>query len=375
MNILLAVPRLNIGGAETYAYTLALALQQRGFNVILASGGGALAKLLQAKGFKHYFVPFRLSTDLAAYRLKQIIVHEQIDIIHANSAAAGIAAVKTKPRLGIPIIYTAHGVFGHQAKDFILNQCDRIICVSNFVRDVAIERGFSPEKLITVYCGTDLEKFIPDSSATEIARQKLNIPPNAFTLALVSRIKNLHNKGHSHILNILKNHPDTANWHLLIVGKGKGVWQLKYKIWRLGLTNRVHCLGHIVNVEQLLAAADVSILPSNFETFGLVLAEAMAMGKPAVAYATGGTPEVIKHDHTGFLIAKGNQEQFHHHLALLAKDPVLCNQFGLQARAWVEQNFSLPTMVEQLINVYSDIYTKPCHNKPNQKLETNTCSL
>lgn len=351
------VPRLNIGGAETYVVTTALALKKIGFNVFVASGGGLLTRLLHDNGIQHFFVPIRLSTDLASRRLKQIIQQNHIEIIHANSAAAGITALKARHDLkfSVPVIYTAHGVFGHNAKEMTLNQCDKIICVSEYVRRFALEKGFAADKLVTVYSGIDLEKFNPDTKTTETIRRNLNIPSDAFTLAIVSRIKNLHNKGHADILHILETYHSTRDWHLMVIGKGKGLWQLKYRIWKNNLQNRVHCVGHILDVQDVLNGADVIVLPSNFETFGLVLAESMAMRKPVVTYAVGGTPEVVEHENTGFLVEKNNLDELHQRLMMLAESDKLRIKMGIQGRNLVENRFNSKMMLDKLIGIYRNL--------------------
>ncbi|WP_425058569.1 N-acetyl-alpha-D-glucosaminyl L-malate synthase [Sporomusa carbonis] len=355
MNILLVVPRLNIGGAETYVAMTAVALKQLGFTVSVASGGGMLADFLREKGIKHYFVPIRFNTALSAWMLEQIIRKNQIHIVHANSAAAGITAVQARQRVRVPVIYTAHGVFGHNAKEMTINQCDKIICVSEYVRQYAIEKGFTANKLITVYSGIDLNKFKPDIKKTSVIRNNLGIPEEAFTIAIVSRIKNLHNKGHADILKILEKYSGAQDWHLMVIGKGKGLWKLKYHIWKNNLNKRVHCMGHIVNVQDVLDGADAMVLPSNFETFGLVLAESMAMEKPVVTYAVGGTPEVVDHERTGFLVEKNNLDELYRRLCMLADSKNLRIEMGRQGRRWVENHFDSKIMTNKLVEIYQSL--------------------
>ena len=355
MNILLVVPRLNVGGAETYAAATALALQQRGYTVSVASGGGMLADSLAKQGIRHFYVPLRLNTELAAILLARIIRRHRIDIVHANSAAAGLAAVKARQLLGVPVVYTAHGLFGQNAREMALDQCDKIICVSEFVRNFAVEKGYTPQKLVTIYNGVDLEKFTPDQQKRIGVRHSLGIPDEAFTIAIVARIKNLHNKGHADMLKVLSDYSGAAGWHLLVIGKGKGLWPLRYRIWRNNLSKRVHCLGHLLNVESVLDGADAVVLPSNFETFGLVLAEAMAMEKPVVTYAVGGTPEVIAHGHTGFLVKKHDLNELYCRLSDLANDNQLRLQIGGQGRRWVEQHFNNPFTINKLVEIYREV--------------------
>jgi len=141
----------------------------------------------------------------------------------------------------------------------------------------------------------------------------------------------------------------------MVIGKGKGKWSLQYHIWKNHLGNRVHMLGHIVNVQEVLDGADAVVLPSKFETFGLVLAEAMAMEKPVVTYAVGGTPEVMHDTHTGFLVEKDNLDELYEKLAILANDKLLCRAMGKQGRTWVKENFASDVMMENIIGIYQEV--------------------
>lgn len=355
-NILLLVPRMNIGGAESYVALVARSLKLLGYNVYLASAGGALATKLQQEGIKHFFLPIRLSKYISGILLKRIIKKYNIEIIHANSEAAGIVAVKTRQKynLDIPIVYTAHGVLPAKVKD-IINQVDKIIAVSNFSREAAIKEGFSANKIEVVYNGVDIDKFKPHEEKRNLLRKKYNIPQDAFTMIIVSRIKNLRNKGHQHLLNVLNEYEVSKYWHLVVIGKGKGLGSLKQKVKEHNLQDRVHLLGHKTDVENYEDMADVVVLPSYFETFGLVLAEGMAMEKPAVAFKVGGVPEVIEDNKTGFVVDYDNDDELVEKLAILAKNPDLCKQMGIQARKKVAKDFANGIMIKKLEEIYKSL--------------------
>lgn len=355
-NILLLVPRMNIGGAESYVALVARSLKLLGYNVYLASAGGALATKLQQEGIKHFFLPIRLSKYISGILLKRIIKKYNIEIIHANSEATGIVAVKTRQKynLDIPIVYTAHGVLPAKVKD-IINQVDKIIAVSNFSREAAIKEGFSANKIEVVYNGVDIDKFKPHEEKRNLLRKKYNIPQDAFTMIIVSRIKNLRNKGHQHLLNVLSEYEVSKYWHLVVIGKGKGLGSLKQKVKEHNLQDRVHLLGHKTDVENYEDMADVVVLPSYFETFGLVLAEGMAMEKPAVAFKVGGVPEVIEDNKTGFVVDYDNDDELVEKLAILAKNPDLCKQMGIQARKKVAKDFANGIMIKKLEEIYKSL--------------------
>lgn len=355
-NILLLVPRMNIGGAESYVALVARSLKSLGYNVFIASAGGALAVELQKEGIKHFFLPIRLSKFISGLLLKRIVEKYNIDLIHANSEAAGIVAVKTRQKynVDIPIVYTAHGVLPAKVKD-IINQVDKIIAVSNFSREAAIKEGFSANKIEVVYNGVDIDKFKPHEEKRNLLRKKYNIPQDAFTMIIVSRIKNLRNKGHQHLLNVLSEYEVSKYWHLVVIGKGKGRDSLKQKVKEYNLQDRVHLLGHKTDVENYEDMADVVVLPSYFETFGLVLAEGMAMEKPAVAFKVGGVPEVIEDNKTGFMVDYDNDDELVEKLAILAKNPDLCKQMGIQARKKVAKDFANEIMIKKLEEIYKSL--------------------
>ncbi|MBB5335927.1 glycosyltransferase family 4 protein [Pectinatus brassicae] len=352
-NIMLLVPRMNIGGAESHVAMLAPLLVQKGYNVIVVSGGGKLAQSLSTKGIKQVFLPLRLSTDFAAFCLKFIIKKYHINLIHAHSAAAGISAMKCKIKYypSLPVVYTAHGIFGN-IKEKLLLKCDKIIAVSNFVRQAAIKNGVSSDKITTIYNGIDTKKFISNNNRSTI-RNKYAIPQNVFCPIIISRIKNLHNKGHQHLIDIFANYASAKDWHLLIIGTGKGKWQLRWQIFKNGLSNRVHFLGHKPDVENYLSAADAVVLPSYFETFGLVLAEGMAAQLPAIAYDVGGINEIINTNTTGFLVSYGDTASLSRKLNDLSKDKLLREKMGISARNDVKYRFSTEKMLTSIIDIYS----------------------
>lgn len=358
-NILLIVPRLNIGGAESYVALVARSLKLLGYNVFVASAGGALANELQNEGIKHFFMPIRLSKYISGFMLNRIIKKYKIDLIHANSEAAGIVAVRARNKynFNIPIVYTAHGVLPKSVKEDI-NQVDKIIAVSNFSRQAAIKEDFDPKKIEVIYNGVDIEKFKPQIKDKFYLRKKYNIPQDVFTMIIVSRIKNLRNKGHQHLLDVLKNYKVSQKWHLVVIGKGRGLKDFKAKIKDYNLQDRVHLLGHKTDVENYIDIADVIVLPSYFETFGLVLAEGMAMEKPAVAFDVGGISEVIEDGKTGYLVKYNSDEDLVKKLEILANNQNLCIKMGLEAREKVEREFANKIMIKKLIEVYNEMISK-----------------
>lgn len=108
-------------------------------------------------------------------------------------------------------------------------------------------------------------------------------------------------------------------------------------------------------MEHLLNAADLTVLPSHFETFGLVLAEGMAMGKPAIAFSVGGTPEIVKDGETGFLVEKDNEKELYERIKQLDSDRSLLKQFSENGSRWIRSQFTNHRMVDDLEVIYHEL--------------------
>lgn len=106
---------------------------------------------------------------------------------------------------------------------------------------------------------------------------------------------------------------------------------------------------------ELLNAADLTVLPSHFETFGLVLAEGMAMGKPAIAFSVGGTPEIVKDGETGFLVEKDNEKELYERIKQLDSDRSLLKQFSENGSRWIRSQFTNHRMVDDLEVIYHEL--------------------
>ena len=351
--ILLAVPRLNIGGAESYVATLASSLRQRGYPVILASGGGVLAQRLVAQGFRHYRVPMGWSARLAGWQLAAIMRREGVALLHANSSAAAKAAYQASRHTGIPWVMTAHSLLLRARRYACFRHAARIICVSEFQRAAEIaQEMFEVSRLVTMYNGIDLARFSPRAAMPDL-RRDWGFSPEDFVIVLAARMRNARDKGHLDLFQVLAQDPRAAHWKLLVAGQGRALPLLQRLTRRSAIAERVRFVGHTLSMDAVYYAGDVICLPSKRETFGLSIAEGMAMAKPAVAYAVGGLPEVIADGVTGFLVPLGDLPSLGDRLDDLCQHPAQAREMG--ARARVEQLFTLDHMLDQVEELYQEV--------------------
>ncbi|HEX2949063.1 MAG TPA: glycosyltransferase family 4 protein [Armatimonadota bacterium] len=350
--ILLTVPRLNMGGAESYTATLALQLHKRGYPVVLASGGGALARMLAPYGISHHWVPFRASIPLSSLLLEAIIKKEHIDIVHANSSVAGDATSFACAKSKTPWIITSHGYGVNFPSSY---SAFRVICVSDFVRRAVVHKApdINDRMLATIYNGVDLHRLMNGGKSF---RALCNIPAGSFCLGIVSRLNakiwRRNKKGHQDLFAILATHPAATDWHLLVAGGGSGLPKARRRVQQLGIQDRVHLLGQILDIPSMLNEIDVFAFPSYAETFGLVIAEAMAASKAVVAYDVGGVPEVIADDTTGYLVPRGDIQAFAERLTRLATDRNQAIAMGKLGHQRAEELFSLEKMTDKILEIY-----------------------
>jgi glycosyltransferase involved in cell wall biosynthesis len=142
---------------------------------------------------------------------------------------------------------------------------------------------------------------------------------------------------------------------LVLAGDGSSRISLEARAKQLGIEDRVVFTGRHPAVEDLLYMADVAILPSRREGLPFALLEAMACGLPVIASKVGGVPELITDSVSGYLIEPAHADQLAQRLSLLYRDEKLRQSLGIAGRTIVKERFSLQSMVEQTVRVYSSI--------------------
>ncbi len=359
-SVLLTAPRLNTGGAETMVSTLAHGLRQSGWEVSLASGGGRTARALAREGFRHYFVPFRWHTGLAHRLLMRAIRHCDPALLHAHAANAGVVTASVCRQTALPWILTAHGrLFRTQKKYRCFDEAQRILCVSDFLRQDILKQADYPAHLLHVVTnGVDTNRLHPMPDRARLRRQ-FGLDPDAFTLVIAARLFSPYRKGHDLLFRLLREYPDASRWQLIVIGDGPYGNRLRRSARDLVRQRRVLFLGRIDAIKEPINAAHVAVLPTFSETFGLFVAEAMACGLPCVASRVGGLPEVIEDGVTGFLVERRELGPLHDRLLWLSEHPDDAIRMGQAGLERVNRLFTAEQMtraVEQhYIGVLSEV--------------------
>ncbi len=295
------------------------------------------------------------------------IKRHRIDIVHTADKRDILCGVLLARLTGVKCIVHLHikcGTWMTPSLSWGLQQADGIIGVSQFTAQSAITvGGCRPERIYHVLSSVDIGRWNCDADGSPV-RREFGIAPDVPVFAIVARV--VPWKGHELLLNALHEIKDELpDFKLLIVGgddlsvlpKGSGSYLevLKEKAAELGLGNRVIFTGPRSDVQAILAACDLYIMPALEEAFGLAFSEAMAMKKPVVALDSGGTREVVEDGKSGLLSPPGDVEQLAESILTLVNNPARCKQMGEYGRKRVEEYFNPPRMANEVERVYRSV--------------------
>lgn len=260
-----------------------------------------------------------------------------------------------------------------------LANCDALVAISDFVGRSLTDRGIDPARVHVVHNGIDVESWHPEAGRAE-TRRALGVMDDAPMLLTVCRL--FPEKGAGEVIEaVARLLPEHPGLQLFIVGTDitPGAWfsaELRHRTAELELGDRVTFLGHRKDIERLMAACDVFVMPSTEEPFGLVFCEAMAMHRPVVALADGGTVEVVGSGDVGLLSERGDLDGLVANLDALLKDPERRAAMGRAGRASVDARFTTKRMADDVAALYTAMtITSDGQADPNRAREPRNAHL
>ncbi|WP_243092671.1 glycosyltransferase family 4 protein [Thermus hydrothermalis] len=332
---------------------LAVGQDQEDFLVEAARELGVETHLLA-----HLVQPLRPVSDWRGLgEVRELIRRVRPHLVHAHSSKAGFLGRLAAKSLGIKSIFTAHGwAFtdgvspARRALALTLERLagragDLVLAVSERDRELALRyRVVPPERIRLVWNG------VPD---TPLRANPSHNPPR---IVMVGRFA--PQKDHALLLRALAELRDLP-WRLDLVGQGPLLPEVQALAERLGLEQRVRFLGKRLDVDRILADAQVFVLASNWEGLPLSVLEAMRAGLPVVASDVGGVREAVLEGRTGFLVPRGDVTLLRERLALLLQDPSLRVALGREGRKRYEAHFTLERMLRQVWAAYEELLAAP----------------
>ncbi|HJT58542.1 MAG TPA: glycosyltransferase, partial [Ktedonobacteraceae bacterium] len=239
----------------------------------------------------------------------------------------------------------------------LIQHADRIIASTSDERQQIIRHcGATPGQVQVIPCGVDLERFFPQNRKQ--AREKLGLKQHSPVLLYVGRLDPF--KGPDVLLQAAAMMKEEAQ--VLIVGGNlsgdKELCQLREQAKKLQISQRIHFLGARPQHElaMIYSAADITVVPSYHESFGLAAVESLACSTPVVATRAGGLMTVIRHGETGYLVQRC-PGFFAERLDFLLQHPEVLAQMGAAARSSVLQ-YSWKHVASQMLDVYEDVISE-----------------
>ncbi len=287
------------------------------------------------------------------------LVHAHYAIPHAVSAFLAREMLKEKQ---VPFITTLHGtditLVGaekqfYDVTRFSIEQSDGVTAVSNSLRQETEDVFQITRPIRTIYNFVDTEYFVRKMNRTlrrRYAHDNERILIHISNFRAVKRIEDL--------CRIYDAVNSVVPSKLLLVGDGPDIATAKKYADDHKLQDRILFLGKQERVVELLSIADLFLLPSEKESFGLVALEAMSCEVPVIASRTGGIPEVVDHGKSGFLSEIGDVHSMADHAIRLLQDNNLREVMAKQARAKAVSSFSQEKIITEYEQYYRDILAK-----------------
>ena len=354
MKILQISSASSFGGGERYVTDLTNSLVARGHDLYLAvRPQSPLPRHVQLPPEKILTLPLRNALDVpSAHELDRYLRRHRIEIVHAHMARDySLAAYATRRNRETKFVATRHVLFQlNRLHRHTLARATHVIAVSAAVaRELRSQRILSDKQIAVIPNGVDVDRFNCEFDRKEFLRG-MGLPPECLLVGSIGELRTL--KRHDDFIRAAALVPGA---HFVLAGidptpSGEVRKQLEKLVDELGLKDRFHFLGWLDQAEKLLCALDVFVSASETESFGLVIAEAMAAGTAVVATETEGAKEVIEDQKTGILAPIGDVNRIAAAINTLLENP---GEIGVRAREAVNRKFSLKRMVDEIERIYA----------------------
>jgi glycosyltransferase involved in cell wall biosynthesis len=368
LTVLQLLPALESGGVERGTLEVAHALVEHGHRALVMSAGGRLVARLTECGAEHFAWPVgqkTLRTLLLVRKLRKFLVEQKVDIVHVRSRVpAWIAWLawrgmhpSTRPRF----VTTVHGLYGVNRYSRIMTQGERVIAVSNTVRDYILREypDTLPWRIQVIHRGVDGHAYPhgwkPDPAWKQGFFSQFPRAAGKQLLTLPGRITRL--KGHEDFIELVARMKRRGlPVHGLIVGGASASKQrywhkLHYRVRSMGLEADISFTGQRDDLKNILATSSLVLsLSTQPESFGRTTLEALRLGVPTAGYDHGGVGEILRAVYPAGLLPLDRIDESCQRIAHLLQhpEPVPKGDF-----------FPLQAMLDQTLALYEQLARAP----------------
>jgi glycosyltransferase involved in cell wall biosynthesis len=358
-------------GTERHMLDLAVALRGHGVHVRLGCPSpGMLHDRGRAAGVDVVSIQKGAIIDVPAIRiLRRLLASGAVDVVHAHNGRTALQATIAALLAGSGrVVMTQHflepshttrgGLKGLASKlghQWINRRIDRFIAISGAVRDRMVARSDGTAQKTTVVHNGIADPGEAERQVTPAnVRRQLSISDSTKLIVCASRLE--REKDVAGLVAAMQLvHATCPSAVCVVAGEGSERPNLERQIAERGLTGAVQLVGFRSDVLALMRAADLFVLPSAIEGFGLVVVEAMALGRPVIAMNAGAPTEIIEHGVNGLLVTPGNPGALSHAISRLLNDEALRQRLGQAGRQRYEARFTSDRMAAETAQVYASL--------------------
>jgi N-acetyl-alpha-D-glucosaminyl L-malate synthase BshA len=362
------------GGSGVVATELGIELAERGHQVHFITYSQPFRLTGREKGIFYHEVPvtnyplfeYPPYTLALATRIAEVSEYYDLDIMHVHYAIPhSVSALLARQMLAtrnrkLPFVTTLHGtditLVGIDRSylpitRFAIEQSDGVTSISNYLREKTIQ-DFSIQRPIEVIPNfVNCDVYTPKLEGREQARAVF-AKPNEKIFAHLSNFRAV--KRVIDVVEVFARVAAKVPSQLLMIGDGPDRSKAEYLAIDLGVRDRVHFLGKQDSVSDLLPLADLMIMPSEMESFGLAALEAMACRVPTIATRVGGVPELVEDGVNGLLFPVGDIEAMAQASIALLQDENRLEEMRIASRRTAQKYFC----ASQIIPHYEKYYEK-----------------
>ena len=364
-----------------------------GSGVVATELGIELAALGHEVHFISYSQPFRLSGrdegiyyhevtvssyplfefppyDLAlASRMAEVAEYNELDLLHVHYAIPhSVSALLARQMLAargcrLPFVTTLHGtditLVGLDRSylpitRYAIQESDGVTAISNYLKDETIKHFGVTRGIEVIENFVNCNVYVPikDEAQRAEARKRLAAPDEAILMHLSNfrPVKRLVD-----VVKIFAQVVRQVPAQLILVGDGPDRSAAEWLAHDLGIQARVHFMGKLERVNELLPLADILLMPSELESFGLAALEAMACKVPSIATRVGGVPELIDDGVTGLLYEVGDIDGMALGALGLLRDPERLNAMREAGRKTAQNRFCSTLVVPHYVRYYEQV--------------------
>jgi glycosyltransferase involved in cell wall biosynthesis len=364
MKVLYVANAAQIGGGNRSLLVLAAGLQKSGRSVVALPTPGTMREACEAEKIEcivrprlqpSWKDPLKSCLDLVGWRRE--LRDRKVDLIHANDPTTARPLLLPARSRGIPVVVHVRFPTSPKVVEWVFRGLPKpvLLIFNSYALQSECGPGFAQAypglKQLVVHNAVDLAAFRPLAANEQTPRER-------FRVGIVAN------------LVPVKGHDDFLRMAAVLTGRGVDVEysiigtetahkgheaHLRTIARDLGIGQRVQFLGHRNDIPELINQLDIVVCASTVEPFGRCLIEAMACGKPVVATAVGGIPEVVEDGVTGLLVPPRSSEQMADAVQSLLADETRRRQFGESGRRRAVELFASETHVARILSVYEQL--------------------